>query len=423
MEPKTQQQVPWLNEVTPDELRRIVDVLYRVHRFNAVITELDTLLERIMEEGRQVANAEACSLMLYDPETDELYFEVALGNAGDQQALKKEIRLKPSQGIAGVAAASRESINVEDAQTDPRFYDGADIKSQFKTRSILAVPMIEHDRLVGVIELVNKVGSEPFTDTDLHVMEIFAGLVATVIANARLIEENVRAERLAAIGQAVAGLSHYAKNIIASLNGSVDLIDQGFDSGDIEFYKRTWPILKRSVHRIGNLVENMLAYSKSRQPLRERCRLQDIADDVSGTFWTLLARKNVHFDIDVDGIQEKVMLDTNGVFRCLLNLVLNAADAVQNDTGCIRLHAKPIDETNLLIEVGDNGPGVPEEAKEQVFDLFFSTKGSRGTGLGLAVSRKIVQEHGGSITIHTDPVLGGALFQIVLPCRTIEEIQ
>lgn len=419
MEPNTQQQVPWLNEVSPDELRRIVDVLYRVHRFNAVITDLDTLLERIMEEGKQVANAEACSLMLYDPAGDELYFEVALGDAGDQQALKKEIRLKNGQGIAGAAATSRQSINVGDAQADPRFYDGADAKSQFKTRSILAVPMVEHDRLIGVIELLNKVGPGPFTDTDLHVTEIFAGLAATVIANARLIEENVRAERLAAIGQAVAGLSHYAKNIIAGLNGSVDLIDQCMGSGDVEFCKRTWPILKRSVQRIGNLVENMLAYSKSRHPLRERCALQDITGDVRETFWTLLARKNVQFEINTDAVQQDLMVDVNGVFRCLLNLALNAADAVENDTGRIRLHAEPLDETNLLIEVGDNGPGVPEEARDLVFDLFYSTKGSRGTGLGLAVSRKIVQEHGGSITVDTDPVLGGALFRIILPCRTI----
>jgi len=113
---------PWSSEVPPEELRRIVDVLYRVHRFVAAITDLDALLERIMEESKQVANAEACSLMLYDAEAGELYFEVALGESGDQQALKKEVRLKLGQGVAGAAAATRESINVPDVSRDDRFY-------------------------------------------------------------------------------------------------------------------------------------------------------------------------------------------------------------------------------------------------------------------------------------------------------------
>ncbi len=83
----------WLSNVSPEELRRIINVLYRVHRFISVITDLDTLLEQVMEESKEVADAEACSLMLYDPKQDELYFHVALGESGDQQALKREIRL------------------------------------------------------------------------------------------------------------------------------------------------------------------------------------------------------------------------------------------------------------------------------------------------------------------------------------------
>ena len=118
--------------------------------------------------------AEACSLMLYDEPTEELYFEVALGEKGDQQALKKEIRLKLTEGIAGAAASSRESINVPDVQSDPRFYPQADALTQFKTRSVVAIPLIDREKLVGVFELVNKTDGDPFTETDLRVMEISA---------------------------------------------------------------------------------------------------------------------------------------------------------------------------------------------------------------------------------------------------------
>src|SRR5690606_36513707 len=127
----------------PGELRRIVDALYRVHGLIAAITDLDTLLERIMEESKEVANAQASSLMLYDEDRDELHFHVALGESGDQQALKREIRLKLGEGTAGTAGATRQSINARDAQQDPRFYRQADAASRFETRAILAVPVVD----------------------------------------------------------------------------------------------------------------------------------------------------------------------------------------------------------------------------------------------------------------------------------------
>jgi len=160
------QDAAWLEDVTPDEMRRMVDALYRTHHLISHINDLDTLLGRIMEESKQVAHAEACSLMLYDPESEELFFRVALGESGDQEALKQAIRLKLSEGIAGVAAANRESINVQDAPADQRWSNAADQASHFETRSILAVPLIDKDVLVGVVEVLNKIGGGPFTNTD-----------------------------------------------------------------------------------------------------------------------------------------------------------------------------------------------------------------------------------------------------------------
>ncbi len=404
----------WLDNVSPEELRRIVDVLYRVHRFISLITDLNTLLARIMEESKQVANAEACSLMLYDPSTEELYFEVALGESGDQEALKREIRLAKGEGIAGVAAGERQSVNVHDVRKDPRFFRFADETSRFETRSILAVPLVDRDELIGVIEVVNKVGGPHFTDTDLHVMEIFGGLVATSIANARLIEENLQAERLAALGQAVAGLAHYTKNIITGMSGSVDLIDQGLERSNTEFLERSWPILKRSTKRIANFVEDMLAFSKPRVPRREPTDIPALIEDVSQTFWAMLSRKKVELIVETAEVSKPFDIDGRGLYRCLLNLVLNAAEAMPKEGGLIRIEARVAETDTLVIEVADNGPGIPERDHKRIFDPFFSTKGSQGTGLGLAVCQKIIAEHHGNITVGQSKE-GGALFRIVIP--------
>lgn len=404
----------WLDNVSSEELRRIVDVLYRVHRFISLITDLNTLLARIMEESKQVATAEACSLMLYDVSTEELYFEVAIGESGDQEALKREIRLGMGEGIAGAAARNRQSINVHDAKSDPRFFRFADETIRFETRSILAVPLVDRDELIGVIEVVNKVGGPHFTETDLHVMEIFGGLVATSIANARLIEENLQAERLAALGQAVAGLAHYTKNIITGMSGSVDLIDQGLARNNPEFLERSWPILKRSTRRIANFVEDMLAFSKPRLPKREPTDIQALIDDVSQTFSAMLSRKKVELHVNAAEIDRTFDVDARGLYRCLLNLVLNAAEAMPKEGGTVHITARFAETDTLVLEVADNGPGIPERDYKRIFDPFYSTKGSQGTGLGLAVCQKIIAEHHGTITVGQSKD-GGAFFRIVIP--------
>ena len=290
----------WLGVATPDETRRIVDALSRVYELITEVTDLDTLLESIMEESKEVASAEACSLLLYDESRGDLYFQVALGESGDQGKLKNFIRLSLGEGIAGSAAQNRESINVAEVSGDPRFYETADKVSHFESRSILAVPLLDKDNLVGVLEVLNKRGGGSFSDFDQQILEMFSSIVATVLTTAHLIEQNLRSERLAAIGTAVAGMSHFTKNIITGMQGSAELIDQALAQGNIHFIETGWPILKRSVERIGNVVEDMLAYSKPRKPAYVPCLIGDILGDVRDTFKGRLDQGDVQCSIDAN---------------------------------------------------------------------------------------------------------------------------
>jgi len=404
---------PWLEDVPPEEMRRVVDALYRVHRLVAVMTNLDALLERIVEESKAVAGAEAASLMLYEPGSEELYFHVALGESGDQQALKKGIRLKLGEGIAGAAAARRETVNVPDAQNDPRFFRGADERSNFETRSLLAVPMLDRDDLIGVLEVVNKTGAASFCEKDARLMEIYSGLAAAAISNARLIEANIRAARLAATGQAVAGLSHYTKNILSGMKTSAELLDEGIRKESFDLIKTAWPIFQRATLRLSGCVEDMLAYSKSRSPRYAECDINALLDEAVDAFDSIARHKNAVLDVRTDGVRRTFQADADGLYRCLLNLLGNAADAIPQRDGRVRITARTL-EDGVEIEVADNGPGLTDEAAELAFEPFYSTKGAQGTGLGLAVTKKIVEEHGGELSVSRAPE-GGALFRMRLP--------
>lgn len=401
------------HEPSLSDMNRAMEALYHMHGLMAALTDLDTLLERISEEGRQVAQAEAVSVMLYDEHDDELYFHVALGDSGDQEILKREVRLKLGQGIAGAAALERTTIHVPNVEQDNRFFRGADEASRFKTRSLLAVPMIDRNQLVGVLEVVNKVGADAFSPLDQYVMEIFSSLAASAVANARLIEEQIRNERLAAIGQALTGLTHHIKNILTGLNSSVELIDMALKNEDDDLVRKTWPVLRRSTHRISNFVQDLLTFAKPRKPALQPCDAHRLLVEVCDTVHDLAERKGISLQIKAVGDIPPIQADPEALFRCLMNLVGNAVDAVPHGEGsiCVAISRPVRDRFELCIK--DNGPGIPPSIRNKVFDVFFSTKGTRGTGLGLACAAKIAREHGGDLALLDSD--NGACFRLTLP--------
>ena len=403
MDTEFREELPWLECASREEMKRTVEAMYRVHKFIGAITDLDTLLEYVTEESQLVAGAEASSIILYDAESEDLYFHVALGGGSDQDTLKREIRLKLGQGIAGAAAASRKSINVENAQEDSRFCRSADDATRFQTRSLLAVPMLDKDQLIGVLEVLNKVDSPAFS-----------AVAATAISNARLVKEKIETERLAAIGQAVTGLSHYTKNIVTGLNSSAELIEMGLAQNNLDVLNRTWPVFKRSTRRITHFVQDMLSYSKPRQPYREWFPLADLLEEVVESYADLFTKKQISLSTQADALQHPIYAESPSLHRCLLNLVTNAADAVPETGGQILIRVDALEDESVVIAVEDNGPGVPDELMRKIFDPFFSTKGSKGTGLGLAITRKIIEEHGGELTVGRS-AMGGAAFRIRLP--------
>jgi signal transduction histidine kinase len=152
---------------------------------------LSELLATVMRLASEVARAEASALLLLDPATGELYFDVALGEKG---GALRQIRLKKGEGIAGWVAENRRPALVNDVAKDPRWTQRADEKSTFKTRAILALPLMVRDRLIGVMEVINRTDGDAFNEVDQEVLNAFAGQAAVAIDNARLFE-SVRQER------------------------------------------------------------------------------------------------------------------------------------------------------------------------------------------------------------------------------------
>jgi len=241
----------------------------------------------------------------------------------------------------------------------------------------------------------------------------------------RLQEELIKSERLAATGQTVAGLAHYIKNILNGLKGGTYVLNVALDRKNTDKIKSGWAMLERNVERISDLVLDLLAYSKDRRPEPENCFPNEIIQEVC----TLMEAKAGEHDIEVkrnlDPLLAEVFLDPKALHRSLLNLVSNAIDACIFDSTAKKkwqVTVSTVIEKNNIIrfQVADNGTGMDTKTKEKLFSSLFSTKGERGTGLGLLVTEKIVKENGGEITVESE--LGkGTTFTIYLPYQEVQK--
>ena len=224
-------------------------------------------------------------------------------------------------------------------------------------------------------------------------------------------KELLKSERLAAVGQTVAGLAHGIKNILHGLKGGSYLVDIGIKKDDSEKLKKGWEMIKRNIGRTSNLVMDLLSYSKEREPEFEACFPNEIADDVCTLLQDKARENNVKLVRDFDGSIGEVLMDPNSVHEVLLNLMSNAVDGCLFDEDTsknFRVDLKTALETDNVIrfEISDNGLGMDEAVVRKLFTSFFSTKGHRGTGLGLMVTRKLIEEHNGSIEVNSQPGKG-----------------
>ncbi|MFC1867034.1 response regulator [Thermodesulfobacteriota bacterium] len=237
----------------------------------------------------------------------------------------------------------------------------------------------------------------------------------------RLEGELVSAERLAAIGQTVAGLAHGIKNILHGLEGGSYIVDLGLKKNDTNKLKSGWDMIKRNIERTSNLVLDLLSYSKERVPEHKECFPNKIAGDVCTLLQSKARENNIEIVKDLDTTIGQVLMDSRTIYDVLLNLMSNAIDACLFDENMnkdwqVRLKTAHEDGNTIKFEVSDNGIGMSEEVMEKLFTSFFSTKGHRGTGLGLMVTRKLVEEHNGK-TEATSQLGKGTVFTVQLPYK------
>lgn len=236
----------------------------------------------------------------------------------------------------------------------------------------------------------------------------------------QLEKEKLEAERLAAVGHTVAGLSHGIKNLITALEGGMYMLNSGLSRGNIERIQQGMEMLARNIERIAMFVKAFLSFSKGRQIQAKPCDPAAIAEEVVCLYAVKADELGIALKSQKSGNVNPAPIDYESMLECLTNLVGNAIDACQvSDEGGCHVTVRTFEENDTIIyEVTDNGCGMDYEIKRKVFTTFFTTKGLGGSGLGLLMTKKIVQEHGGKIDLESEPGKG-TTFRISLPRKRL----
>ncbi len=398
--------------------------LTRILEISQVLTstlELEPLLQQILEAVTELTGTEAASVMLYDERAGDMRFVAATGR-NSQELARQNIRVPITGSIAGTIFKTRQPMVIENVDTDPRHYSQVDRKIDFKTRSIMGVPLLIKERPIGVVEVLNKIDNAPFSVEDTQVLSTLAAHAAVAIENARLVNALQRAyQKLNELDKLksdfISIASHELRTPLGLILGYASMLKE--EAGDQVDEKLD--VVLHSALRLRGLIEDMvnLRHIETGEAELELAEfdMRDLVQAIGNDCENLALAKAQSLTLRLPPAAVPVRADRSKVALALTNLILNAIKFTPNK-GRIEVALYPRDE-ELWVSVTDNGPGIPPQDLERIFDRFYQvephmTRKHGGMGLGLSIARGMIELHGGRIWAESK--LGqGSRFTFVLP--------
>jgi signal transduction histidine kinase len=390
-------------------LERRVARLERIIEVSRVINstlQLDPLLHNIIQIATDLTATEASSILLLDKKTGELHFEAAIGIKGQEV---KPIVVPLDNSIAGWVVKKGEPLLIPDVRKDPRHYHQVDEKTQFSTRSILGVPLRVKDKVIGVLEVLNKIDDQEFTQNDVETLTILAAQAAVAIENARLFQQS----------DLLSEVVHELRTPLTSIRGysQMLLLSEGIDQQKKLEFTET---IHREAVRLGQMINDFLDLARLESGrthmAQERVNVTEVISETLAILQPQAAERQVSIGLQVPETLPTLTGDPDRLQQVMVNLVSNAVK-YNHEGGRVDIEVQ-VGEDELNVAIRDTGRGIAEEDLPHIFEKFYRVddpeQQTKGTGLGLSIAKHIVETHGGAISVHS--VRGqGSTFAFTLP--------
>lgn len=396
-----------------ESLKRATQRLLTLYKLGEVTRSAATreeMLSKVMDLIFQVLPADRGVILTVEPPDEILEPQlVRYRRPGGE----KELTI--SRTIVQKCLEERVAVLSRDAKIDSRFNSSESIIAG-DIRSTMCVPMVSKRHVLGVIFLDTRESVRAFTEDDLAFASSIANDLAMNLENLELTQEMIKNERLAAVGQTIAGLAHNIKNILQLAKGGIELMDGAIARSAMDDVSVFWPVVRRGIDRMQSLTQEMLDYSRQTRPELYEANVNDVIEELVASFQRDRVDAGVDIDVELSPNVPPRRIDPDGLFKSLMNLLSNAVDAFEGRGGRIMITTQYIRDT-IYIAVEDNGRGIPKDKQLKIFQPFFTTKGSKGTGLGLSMTKKYIEDMGGTISVESEEGQGTS-FTIALPPLT-----
>lgn len=388
---------------TLDSYLRVIEI----SRDLASTLDLDTLLDGIVRAAADITRAEAASILLYDDTSRQLYFQVA---TDIDEPTMRGLVVPLDNSIAGWIVTNRKSVRIDDAQKDDRHFAEVEQALGYATRSLLGIPLITKNKVVGVLEVINKKKGR-FTDPDESMLTVVGAQAAVAIENARLFQQS----------DLIAEFVHELRTPLASLSTATYLLLRP------EMSREQRDQIVNNIHnetlRLNSLASSFLDLARlesGRVQFRKmRFSVADLLYECRDVMMSKAQETNIQVRVDVPGDMPLMEADRDKIKQVLLNLLSNAIK-YNRPNGSVIITAG-FDATDISITIQDTGVGIPEESIPHLFEKFYRVREHEGkaggTGLGLSISKQIIQGHNGRIEVKSKMGVGTS-FTIYIPRTT-----
>ena len=321
-----------------------------------------------------------------------------------------------SRTILDWVLTERMALVSKNVLDDKRFKASDSIRIQ-GCQTMLCVPLMQGSKVVGVVYVDSGNIFNPMTQEDLSFAAAVANEMAVSMENIRLQNEALHNERMAAIGMTITNIAHNIKNLINVNFNAVDLMGMHLDKIEDKYIHRNWSLVRRGFERINNLSADMLDFAKEYSVRLQPTDINEAIMEHQDFFEQSLMHDGVEFDLRLTPKNPTWVMDKGQFQRAVLNLIVNAIDAVKHKgDGRVQISTNVEENKRLMIKVSDNGNGITPDHRDKIFNLFYTTKGTGGSGLGLPMVKKFVERMDGELIVKSQ-MDSGSSFKMIFPYK------
>ncbi|MCB9799494.1 MAG: GAF domain-containing sensor histidine kinase [Candidatus Omnitrophica bacterium] len=346
------------------------------------MTDKKALCDFFLESTAGLAGADAAGLFLAGIE-EKIWLETCFGDSSEE--------FKKLHSQAAQAYQSGKPLHEE---------------------TLLFIPMIVRSSEIGIACFIRKSGA--FSPEDFEIASDMASQVAAALKNIILFEQNLEMERLASIGKSMGMVMHEIKNILQLATFADEWLRMGVKKQNPKHLERGIQGIEKAIREMNGFVYEVLSLTKNYKIKPQKVNLGGLMEEFKLDLSEKAAQVPARLEFDIDPALGEVDAEERSLYRAVLNLVKNALEACDKEDAYVRISAKSVDASHYQIIVADNGAGMSDEVKAKIRQAFFSTKGEKGTGLGVMIVEKTLQAHQGKMEIESE--LGkGTRFILTLP--------